>query len=46
MWKKNRLEKGEIEAFIISEKIDLALSSLEALNLRATFYESRGIGIN
>ena len=36
--------KKRIEAFIISEKIDSVLSSLEALNLQATFCESRGMG--
>jgi nitrogen regulatory protein P-II 1 len=41
---KRQTGKKRIEAFIISEKIDLVLSSLEALNLQATFYESRGMG--
>src|SRR5215217_4710871 len=30
--------------FIISEKIDSVLSSLESLNLQVTFYESKGMG--
>ncbi|HYY50110.1 MAG TPA: P-II family nitrogen regulator [Nitrososphaeraceae archaeon] len=33
-----------IEAFIISEKIDSVLSSLESLDIQATFYESKGMG--
>jgi nitrogen regulatory protein PII len=33
-----------IEAFILSEKTDSVLSSLEALNLQATFYGSKGMG--
>jgi len=41
---KGSTGKKRIEAFIISEKIDSVLSSLEALNLQATFYESRGMG--
>ena len=38
---KRNTGKKRIEAFIISEKIDSVLSSL---NLQATFYESRGMG--
>lgn len=41
---KGSTGKKRIEAFIISEKIDSVLFSLEALNLQATFYESRGMG--
>ncbi|HJT46776.1 MAG TPA: P-II family nitrogen regulator [Nitrososphaeraceae archaeon] len=41
---KKIMRKKRIEAFIISEKIDLVLSSLESLNLQATFYESKGMG--
>ena len=41
---KRNTGKKRIEAFIISEKIDSVLSSLETLNLQATFYESRGMG--
>jgi nitrogen regulatory protein P-II 1 len=41
---KRNMVKKRIEAFIISEKIDPVLSSLESLNLQATFYESRGMG--
>ena len=41
---KKNMGKKRVEAFIISEKIDSVLSSLEALNLQATFYESRGMG--
>jgi nitrogen regulatory protein P-II 1 len=41
---KRNMGKKRVEAFIISEKIDSVLSSLEALNLQATFYESRGMG--
>jgi nitrogen regulatory protein PII len=41
---KKIIRKKRIEAFIISEKIDLVLSSLESLNLQATFYESKGMG--
>lgn len=33
-----------IEAFILSEKTDSVLASLEALNLQATFYGSKGMG--
>jgi nitrogen regulatory protein PII len=33
-----------VEAFIASEKTDKVLSALEALNLQATFYESKGMG--
>jgi len=41
---KRNMGKKRVEAFIISEKIESVLSSLEALNLQATFYESRGMG--
>jgi nitrogen regulatory protein PII len=41
---KKNMRKKRIEAFIISEKIDSVLSSLESLNLQATFYESKGMG--
>src|ERR671929_1514261 len=41
---KRNTGKKRIEAFIISEKIDSVLASLETLNLQATFYESRGMG--
>ena len=33
-----------IEAFILSEKTESVLASLEALNLQATFYGSKGMG--
>jgi nitrogen regulatory protein PII len=33
-----------VEAFIATEKTDKVLSALEALNLQATFYESKGMG--
>ena len=33
-----------IEAFILSEKTDSVLASLEVLNLQATFYGSKGMG--
>jgi nitrogen regulatory protein PII len=33
-----------IEAFILSEKTESVLSSLEALNIQATFYGSKGMG--
>ncbi len=42
-YEKN-MGKKRIEAFIISEKIDSVLSSLESLNIQATFYESKGMG--
>ena len=41
---KKNMGKKRVEAFIISEKIDSVLSSLESLNLQATFYESKGMG--
>jgi nitrogen regulatory protein PII len=41
---KKNMGKKRVEAFIISEKIDSVLSSLESLNIQATFYESKGIG--
>jgi nitrogen regulatory protein PII len=41
---KKNMAKKRVEAFIISEKIDSVLSSLESLNLQATFYESKGMG--
>ena len=41
---KKNMRKKRIEAFIISEKIDSVLSSLESLNIQATFYESKGMG--
>ena len=33
-----------VEAFIATEKTDNVLSAIEALNLQATFYESKGMG--
>ncbi|HEU4822586.1 MAG TPA: P-II family nitrogen regulator, partial [Nitrososphaeraceae archaeon] len=33
-----------IEAIIPSEKTDSVLSTLESMNIQATFYESKGIG--
>ena len=33
-----------VEAFILSEKTESVLASLEALNLQATFYGSKGMG--
>ncbi len=33
-----------VEAFIAAEKTDKVVSALEALNLQATFYESKGMG--
>jgi nitrogen regulatory protein PII len=33
-----------IEAFILSEKTEAVLASLEALNIQATFYGSKGMG--
>jgi len=33
-----------VEAFIATEKTDKVLNALEALNLQATFYESKGMG--
>ncbi len=33
-----------VEAFIATEKTDKVVSALEALNLQATFYESKGMG--
>ena len=33
-----------VEAFILSEKTEAVLASLEALNLQATFYGSKGMG--
>jgi nitrogen regulatory protein PII len=41
---KKNMGKKRVEAFIISEKIDSVLSSLESLNIQATFYESKGMG--
>jgi nitrogen regulatory protein PII len=41
--KKYTLMK-RVEAFIATEKTDKVLSALEALNLQATFYESKGMG--
>jgi nitrogen regulatory protein PII len=36
--------KKRIEAIIPSEKTDSVLSTLESMNIQATFYESKGIG--
>src|ERR671910_1972779 len=36
--------KKRIEAIIPSEKTDSVLSALEAMNIQATFYESKGMG--
>jgi nitrogen regulatory protein PII len=36
--------KKKIEAIIPSEKTDSVLSTLESMNIQATFYESKGIG--
>jgi nitrogen regulatory protein PII len=33
-----------VEAFIATEKTDKVLTALEALNIQATFYESKGMG--
>ena len=41
---KKNMGKKRVEAFIISEKIDSVLSSLESLNIQATFFESKGMG--
>ena len=41
--KKYTLMK-RVEAFIATEKTDNVLSAIEALNLQATFYESKGMG--
>lgn len=38
------LSKKRIEAIIPSEKTDSVLSALEAMNIQATFYESKGMG--
>jgi nitrogen regulatory protein PII len=36
--------KKRIEAIVPSEKTDSVLSALEAMNIQATFYESKGMG--
>jgi nitrogen regulatory protein PII len=36
--------KKRIEAIIPSEKTDSVLSTLESMNMQATFYESKGMG--
>lgn len=36
--------RKRIEAIIPSEKTDSVLSTLESMNIQATFYESKGIG--
>ena len=36
--------KKKIEAIIPSEKTDSVLSTLESMNIQATFYESKGMG--
>src|SRR5215203_5487462 len=36
--------KKRIEAIIPSEKTDSVLSALKAMNIQATFYESKGMG--
>src|SRR5687767_12227829 len=36
--------KKRIEAIIPSEKTDSVLSTLESMNIQATFYESKGMG--
>ncbi len=41
---KKYAEMKRIEAFIAAEKTDKVVSALEALNLQATFYESKGMG--
>lgn len=41
---KKDVAMKRIEAFILSEKTDSVLSTLEALNLQATFYGSKGMG--
>ena len=38
------LTMKRVEAFILSEKTETVLASLEALNLQATFYGSKGMG--
>jgi nitrogen regulatory protein PII len=37
-------DKKKIEAIIPSEKTDSVLSTLESMNIQATFYESKGVG--
>jgi nitrogen regulatory protein PII len=37
-------KKKRIEAIIPSEKTDSVLSTLESMNIQATFYESKGMG--
>src|SRR5687768_17216679 len=42
--KKYAAAMKRVEAFIAAEKTDKVVSALEALNLQATFYESKGMG--
>jgi nitrogen regulatory protein P-II 1 len=37
-------KKRKVEAIIPSEKTDSVLSTLESMNIQATFYESKGMG--
>lgn len=41
---KKNVAMKRVEAFILSEKTDSVLSTLEALNIQATFYGSKGMG--
>jgi nitrogen regulatory protein PII len=41
---KENVSMKRVEAFILSEKTDSVLSTLESLNLQATFYGSKGMG--
>jgi nitrogen regulatory protein P-II 1 len=41
---KKYVAMKRVEAFILSEKTDSVLSTLETLNLQATFYGSKGMG--
>src|SRR5215216_3559608 len=42
--KETITNRKRIEAIIPSEKTDSVLSTLEAMNIQATFYESKGMG--
>jgi nitrogen regulatory protein PII len=41
---KGTLPMKRVEAFILSEKTESVLATLEGLNLQATFYGSKGMG--
>lgn len=41
---KEYVAMKRVEAFILTEKTDSVLSTLETLNLQATFYGSKGMG--